>query len=115
GAAAQHSDLAIFTEPGATIGGRAGVIGMPTIFYPLPHIAVHIVKAERVGFITRHRRGAAIFSLPRITHTRAATVEARHGAGEIVAPRIFRTAAGACGVFPLRFTGQAVALTRQRV
>ena len=50
GTAANHAVTAVTNDPHRTIGGSLIVISVIAILYPLPHIAGHIVEAERIRF-----------------------------------------------------------------
>src|SRR5579883_1989644 len=57
GAATQQPILAIaVSNPGAPISWCALIIAVPIIQTPLPHIAVHIVKAKGIGWESAHVR-----------------------------------------------------------
>src|SRR5262249_38119691 len=60
GSAADAAATAISTGPRRTICGRFFVIFMIAILHPLPHIAGHVVEAERIGRERSDRRGLTI-------------------------------------------------------
>ena len=49
GAAAQNAARTVSTSPGTSIRRRPVVTVVPTILNPLPNVAVHVIKTERVG------------------------------------------------------------------
>ncbi len=42
--------------------GQAAVAIVPTVFDPLPDIAMHVMQSKRVGWITAHKAGLAVFT-----------------------------------------------------
>src|SRR5258708_34406850 len=53
--AAEHARRAIARYPGTSITWRAVVIPVGTVLNPFPYVSAHIVKAESVGSLLRHR------------------------------------------------------------
>ena len=102
GAAAQHMTGAIGFNPGAAVGGRADIGIVPAIRRPLPGIAQHAVKPETVGREGIHWRQHMIVPFA------AAAVAVGVGLADILAPPACAIGAGAGGIFPFRFTGQAI-------
>jgi hypothetical protein len=49
GTATNHRLTAVTNGPRRTIGGCCIVIAVIAILHPLPHVAGHIVEAERIG------------------------------------------------------------------
>src|SRR5882757_10969730 len=98
---------AISVGPGCSVRRRTLIILVPTILDPLIDTAAHVVKAERVG-----QEAADLQRLPWIVGLVAALAigEARL---RLVAPPVFRGAAAARRVFPLRLARQAVLLLRR--
>src|SRR5581483_9677253 len=97
--------------PGAAVGGRTGVAVMPDVLRPLPDVAMHVEKSERVGDIIiadgnrtlagRTFRPALVRPVPVvIDHIR------RDGFADVKRGRRAR----ATGVFPLGFGRQPVCL-----
>src|SRR5262249_34369888 len=106
GTAAKHSATAISCCPRRAIGGRPVVVKMITVLDPLPHIAHHIVKAERIGLERTDRRRLAI--VPVATAVKAICISL----ADLVAPKIGRRRSCTCRIFPFGFGEQSVGLTR---
>src|SRR6266404_7210703 len=104
GTAADDTFLAIPCRPRKAIGGRPVVVLMPAILHPLPHIAGHIVEAERIGLERSDRRGSQFAPL----------VFAAMAVGvffvDLVAPVKGRRGASTSRVFPFGFGEQPVFL-----
>src|SRR5262249_54382361 len=97
-AAAAHGTAALVAAalgPGCRIGRGALVAVVVAIGEPGPDVALHIVKAERIGLERADRR--RLLAVPA-----AAAVDAVGVVGaDRVAPEIDRGRAGAGGIFPL--------------
>src|SRR5512143_270405 len=52
-AAAQYAHRAALT--GAAVGRRTGIVVVIVVLDPFPYVAAHIVQAEGIGFLGRHR------------------------------------------------------------
>jgi hypothetical protein len=57
GTAADDTGLAIASCPRRAIRGRPNVVSVIAILHPLPHIAQHVIDAERIGLERADRRG----------------------------------------------------------
>ena len=44
----QDVTITIDGDPWRTVGGRADVVGMPTIFHPFIDIPMHLIEAPRI-------------------------------------------------------------------
>ena len=95
--------VAILFDPGAAVRGRADIVFVPAIRRPLPGIAQHAVKPERIGREScRHRRARWLSQwLPQ-------PLQLALLAADSVAPPARRRGAGARGIFPFRFARQAI-------
>ena len=49
GTAANATHIAVTTGPRRAIGGRPVIVAVIAILHPLPHVARHVVEAERIG------------------------------------------------------------------
>src|ERR1700691_2521764 len=95
----------------APVGGHAGVAVVVTVFGPLPNVAGHVVKAECVRRLRAHRMRLAARAEKPLTSCDTGVGSEPSVAGRavrIIAPPEFGRGAGACGVLPFGFAGQAV-------
>src|SRR3954463_6424401 len=58
GAAAYHVTGTTRIDPGAAVGGCAGVVVVPAVDHPSRHVAVHVVQAECIRQVFADRRRA---------------------------------------------------------
>ena len=73
GAATKHVSLTVLLIAGRAIGGGVFVVvGKMTVLHPLPHVAMHVVKAERVRL--EGANGSRMFVLPLTATTSAISV-----------------------------------------
>ena len=84
-------------EPRATTQHALLAASAITVFHPFTHVAAHVVQAVAVRLLLAYGVGlvAAVAVIP------------RHRV-DIAAAAVFALAATVAGVFPFRFTGQAV-------
>src|SRR4051794_622841 len=94
-------------EPRRSVGRGALIVLVPAILDPLVDPAAHIVEAERV------RREAADLQRLLGVIRLVATFAIGQAGLRLVAPPVFRRAAAARRVLPLRFARQAVFLLRR--
>ena len=92
----------------APVGGNARVAVVVTVLGPLPNVPCHVVKAECVRRLRAHRMCLAMVA-KKTVNVLAAGVGIEPGVDRsgsiIIAPVELRCRSGACGIFPLHFTG----------
>ena len=92
--------------PCTAINWRPPVTIVPTILYPLPDVAVHVVQAPDISWETAHR--CCLFLIP----LAAATNTVGPVLADVIPPTVFRSAPGPRRILPLRLRRQAVTLAR---
>ena len=108
GAAAQYAAAAPAGDPCRTVRRGADVSIVPAVLDPLPHVAVHVVQAERVRRERAHRR-----CLPAVPPAPAATTVCSVFA-DLVSRVVLRRRPRTRRLLPLRLARQPVALAGLR-
>ena len=106
GPTAQSAVIAIAAGPRIAIVRCTAIRAVPAILDPLPHIAVHVIKAKGVGRKTTNRTCLIVIPLASTAITIGPV------AADIIAPAIAGCGARACRIFPFCFTEQTIGLTR---
>src|SRR4051812_3665302 len=102
GGAAQNALTTVRAVPDGLVPRRTLVILMPAVCYPLRHVANQIVQTKLVRGISANRR--------RPVRLRPACLTVSHPRDDLTTPPVGRRRARAGGVFPFRFSRQAVGL-----
>ena len=89
-------------DPWRAIVGCSLIGFVHTVLDPLPHIAVHVVETEGIGF--ERADGRFLSAVPRP----AAALAIGVAGTDFLAPRVGVVAAGARGIFPLGFGEQPI-------
>src|ERR1043166_3123999 len=95
----------------APVGGNASIAVVVTVLGPLPNVTCHVVEAESVRRLRADRMRLAMVAIKTL-NILAAGVSVEPGMARsgrvVIAPIELGRRSGACGIFPLGFTRQAI-------
>src|SRR5512138_2536291 len=106
--ATRDAGMAVFVLIGRIVSGRGTVVIQPVVCAPLPEIAVHVVQAKGIGREGPACRGDMRIRPAWLFAECVLAVETRHRKGERLAETERRCSPCPAGIFPFRFTGQAI-------